>query len=439
MPSTCARAEISKPIRTIAAAMPLLIAAGVLTHPSIPAGEAPSDWPGFRGPGGLGVSAEKGLPLTWSPTESIVWKTKLPGAGTSSPAILGDRIFLTCYTGFAVPGEEGGSPDRLERRVLCLGRKDGKILWNIKIESRLPDQEKIREEHGYASSTPAADAGRVYVFFGKSGVFALDHAGKQLWHADVGSGLSGWGTAASPVVAGDLLVVNASVESESLVALERESGKEVWRAGGIKESWNTPILVRAPGGRAELVVAIAGKILGFDPKSGERLWTCDTDIGWYMVPGLVADDGVIYCVGGRSGGALAVRAGGKGDVTATHRLWTGKKGSNVTSPVFGDGHLYWMHENLGIAYCAEGKTGRIIWESRVEGCGQVYASPVLVEGRIYFLARDGRTHVIAAKPEYERLAVNEIGERGTFNAGLVVAGGRFYLRSNRFLYCIGER
>jgi len=398
-----------------------------------------SDWPGFRGPGGLGVSPEKGLPLTWSPSETILWKTRLPGAGTSSPVIVGDRIFVTYYTGFAVPGEDGGSPDRLERHVLCLSPKDGKALWDTKVESSLPEKETIREGHGYASSTPAADSERVYVLFGKSGVFALERGGKQLWHADVGSGLSGWGSAASPVLTGDLLIVNASVESESLVALERKTGKEVWRAGGIVESWNTPIVVRAPGGRTELVVAIAGKILAFDPKSGERLWTCDTDIGWYMVPGLVAHDGVIYCVGGRSGGALAVRGGGKGDVTSTHRIWTGKKGSNVTSPVFHDGHLYWMHENLGIAYCAEAKTGRIAYEVRVEGCGQVYASPVLVEGRIYQLGRDGRTHVIAAGPEYERLAVNEIGERGTFNAGLVVAGGRFYLRSNRFLYAIGKR
>jgi hypothetical protein len=404
------------------------------------AAEKPGDWPRFRGPTGLGVSTEKGFPLRWGPSENIVWKTELPGAGSSSPIVVGERIFVTFYSGFGVPGEDRGSPEMLQRRVVCLARRDGKIRWATKVASKLPDQEKIREEHGWASSTPVADSQRVYAFFGKSGVFALDHEGKEQWKADVGSKLSGWGSAASPILAGDLVIVNASVESESLVALDAKTGREAWRAGGIKESWNTPILVPSAGGRSEIVLAVSGKVLGFDAASGKQVWSCDTDIGWYMVPCVVAGEGLVCAIGGRSGtAALALRTGGKGDVTVSHRLWTGEKGSNVSSPILHEGHLYWMSDTRETAFCAVAKSGEIVYEEKVPRAGQIYAAPVLVEGRIYYVARDGRTHVLAAKPEYALLAVNEIGERGTFNAGLVPAGGRLYLRSNRFLYAIGTR
>ena len=308
----------------------------------------PSDWPRFRGPGGMGVSNATGLPVTWSENQNIVWKTALPGAGSSSPIVWADRIYLTCYTGY-LPGKPGGSLDDLKRHLVCLRRDDGTVLWNESVKAKLPEEDRIRD-HGYAANTPAADAERIYAFFGKTGVFAYDHQGKQLWQADIGSQTSGWGTAASPVLHKDLVFINASVESESLVALDRHTGEEKWHASGIKEAWNTPLVVKTKSGGEELVVATHGKVLAFDPDSGERLWSCDTEISWYMVPCAVAADSVVYILGGRSGtAALAVRAGGRGDVTATHRLWTSNNGSNVTSPVYHDGHLYWMHEKLGIA------------------------------------------------------------------------------------------
>lgn len=405
----------------------------------LPSAQA-QDWSQFRGPGGLGVSPAKGLPLTWSAKENVVWKAELPGAGTSSPISVGSRVFLTCYSGYNVPRQPRGDMDKLKLHVVCLDRDSGKITWNKEVAPKLPEQATIRDEHGYATSTPVADGEQVYVFFGKSGVFAFDFTGKQLWQADVGSGLSGWGSAPSPVLHGDLVIVNASVESESLVALDKKTGKEKWRAKGIKESWNTPLIVTSKDGKTELVVAIFGKILAFDPATGEQLWNCDTDIGWYMVPSMVAHDGIVYCIGGRSGGSLAVRTGGKGDVTKTHRLWTGKKGSNVSSPVFHDGHIYWMHDNLGIAYCAEAKSGKIVYEERVEGgVGQVYASPVLADGKLYYVSRFSRTFVVAASPKYERLAVNDLGDASTFNASPAIAGNRLYLRSDRFLYCVGRK
>jgi hypothetical protein len=399
-------------------------------------------WPQFRGPSGQGQSNETTLPTTWTAAEdgskNIVWKTELPGPGTSSAIVFGNRIYLTAYSGFNVPGSEAGKPEDLKLHLVAL-TPAGKIAWTSDVDAKLPEQEQIREEHGYASGTPAADSRRIYTFFGKTGVIAFDHAGNKLWQTSVGENLHGWGSATSPVLYKNLVIVNAGVESESLVALDAASGNEKWRAEGIKESWNTPILVTTADGKTELVVAIMGKVLGFDPDSGEALWSCDTEIGWYMAPSMVSHGDVVYSIGGRTGGGLAVRVGGRGDVTETHRVWTSKKGSNVTSPVYHDGHLYWMHENLGIAYCADVATGDIVYEVRVPDCGQVYASPILAAGKIYQLARDGTTYLLAAKPKYELLAENELDERGMFNASLAAANGRIYLRSNRYLYCIGEK
>lgn len=397
-----------------------------------------SDWSRFRGPTGMGASTATGLPLEWSDSKNVVWRTELPGPGASSPIVHGDRVYVTCYSGYLVPGESGGSLNQLRRHLLAVNLSDGRILWERAVPATLPEEESIRE-HGYAASTPVADEQRVYVFFGKSGVLAFDHKGNQLWQADVGSNTHGWGSAASPVLYKDLVLINASVESESLVALNRRNGQLIWRAGGIKESWNTPLVVKAVSGRDELIVAVLGHVLAFQPESGEPLWSCQTDIQWYMVPSVVAAEGIVYCLGGRSGtAALAVRTGGRGDVTATHRLWTSQKGSNVTSPVYLDGHLYWAHENQGIAYCAVAATGRIVYEQRLERAGQVYASPLLAEGRIYYLTRGGKTFVLAARPEFQLLAVNDLADRSTFNGSPAVAGNRLLLRSDKYLYCLGH-
>ena len=395
-------------------------------------------WPGFRGPSGMGTSDAKGLPTTWSSTENIAWKTELPGPGASSPVVWGDQIYITCYTGFFVPDQAGGSQEDLKRHLIALDRASGKVVWDKAIAAKLPEESKIRD-HGFAANSAAADAERVYVFFGKTGVFAFDHSGKQLWQADVGSRTHGWGTSASPVLYKDLVFINASVESDSLVALDRNTGKEKWRASGIREAWNTPVVVTADSGRQELVVPTQGKVLAFDPDTGDPLWSCKTDIGWYMVPSVVADKGIVYCLGGRSGvAALAVRAGGSGDVTESHRLWTSVKGSNVSSPVFLDGHLYWMHEQRGVAYCAKASSGEVVYEERLERAGQTYASAVLADGRLYYLTREGQTFVLAAKPEFEQLSVNDLGDRSLFNGSPAVDGSRLLIRSDKYLYCVGQ-
>jgi outer membrane protein assembly factor BamB len=398
------------------------------------------DWPQFRGTGAQGRSDAKGAPLNWDDSKGIAWKIPLPGPGASSPITLGDKIYLTCFSGFATSSREPGDMANLKRHLLCLNLANGEILWNTATAADLPEQERIRENHGYASSTPVADSERIYTFYGKSGVFAFDHSGKQLWQTKVGEKLNGWGSANSPVLYKDFLLVNASIESESLVALDKKTGKEVWRANVGPESWHAPALMTAPDGSTEVVIAKNGRVVGFNADTGESLWNAKTGIPWYMCPTPVTQDGIAYVIGGRTpNGALAIRAGGKGDVTASHVVWKVVKGSNVPSPILHDGHLYFAHENLGILYCLNAKTGEVVYEERLEPSpGQIYASPVLVDGKIYFTSRGGRTVVVAAKPKFERLAENTLeANRGTFNSSPAVTGNRILLRSNKFLYLIG--
>lgn len=425
----------------------LLLLLQVSSHSVVcgaPQSNDPNNWPAFRGPTGLGTSPNTGLPLEWSSSKNIAWKTALPGAGASTPVVFDGRVYLTAYTGYLVPGQPRGSLNDLKRHLLVYGLEDGQLIWEKALPAKLPEEESIRD-HGYAASSVAVDQDHVYVFFGKSGVYAFDHKGQQVWHADVGSQTNGWGSAASPVLYKDLVLINASVESESMIALDRLTGKERWRVGGarssdaIREAWNTPLVVATDSGREELVIPTAGTVYAVDPATGRALWSCKTDIGWYMVPCPVAADGIIYCLGGRSGiASLAIRSGGSGEVTASHRLWTSQKGSNVSSPVLRDGHLYWAHESREIAYCVKAETGELVYEERLPRAGQFYASALLADGRLYYLTREGKMFVVAAQPEFKQLAVNDLSDGGVFNASPAVAGNRLLLRSDKFLYCVQE-
>jgi hypothetical protein len=267
-----------------------------------------ADWTEFRGPGGRATSEATGLPAKWTEVENIVWRTKLPGPGTSSPITLGDRIYVTSYSGYGLAPNEGDMND-LRRHVVCVDRTSGKILWDRQFEPRLPESKYSggnSSRHGYSSSTPTTDGERLYVFFGKSGVYCLDLDGKEVWNTTVGSDTHGWGSSNSPVLFEDLVIVNASVESQSLVALNKRSGEEVWRTEGIRRSWNTPVLVDVPGGQTELVVSETENVLGLDPRTGEELWRV-TGFDGYVCPSVVAHDGIVYVVRGSS---LAIRAGG---------------------------------------------------------------------------------------------------------------------------------
>ncbi len=395
-------------------------------------------WPQFRGPGGLGISKASALPTRWSDTDNVVWKTEIPGAGASSPVVYRNRVFLTYQTGYAVDPSEPGDINDLKRHVLCVDADTGKSQWEWQAETVLPEVD-TRRFRSYASSTPAVDDKRVYCFFGKSGVLALDHSGKLLWQTSVGEKTHGWGSASSPVLYQNLVIVNAFVECGQLVALDKETGKEVWRSGELKESWNTPLLVNLPNGETELVVAISGKLLAFDPATGKPLWFCEGH-KWYIVPSLVAHEGIVYCLSGKGvEAAKAVRAGGRGDVTNTHVLWTTQKGSNVSSPVYHDGHLYFAHEVTGVAYCLNAATGDVVYQQRLPRVGGVYASPVLADGKLYYLSRWGGTVVLAAKPEYELLAQNQLEDQRDVNSSPAISTNRLFLRMNRYLYCIVEK
>jgi outer membrane protein assembly factor BamB len=289
-------------------------------------------------------------------------------------------------------------------------------------------------DHGYAAPTPASDGEHLYVFFGKSGVLKLDLEGKILWRSSVGTRLHGWGCGTSPVLVGDLVIVNASVESGSLVALAKADGKEIWRAEGMRESWNTPHLVDLPDGKQELVVAVKDRILAFEPATGQSLWQC-AGIADYVCPSIVSRDGILYAIGGRRSQAVAVRAGGRGDVTETHRLWVAEVGANVSSPVLQGDHLYWASDRNGMAYCLAVKDGSLVYAEQV---GRPYASMVAADGKLFVTQRNGETIVLPAKPEFAILAKNRFADRSTFNGSLAVADGQLFLRSDHFLYAIAQ-
>lgn len=394
---------------------------------------AKSTWPQFRGPGSQGVSNATEIPTQWNDTQNIAWKATLPGAGASSPISIGDRLYLTCYSGYDGNDVKAGSAmNDLKLHLVCVNSKTGKIDFDKPIQPTLPESEKVRD-HGYAAATPATDGKHIYTFFGKSGVICFDLDGNQKWRQSVGDKTHKWGCGTSPVLFEDLVIVNASVESGSLVALNKMTGKEVWRAEGMKASWNTPHLVELADGKRELCVNIKGSILAYEPATGKQLWTCE-GIADYICPSIISQDGIIYAIGGRTSRAIAVKAGGRGDVTETHKLWEAKAGANVSSPVIHDGHMYWVSDRNTVAYCLELKTGKVVYQQRFPK--QPYASTLLADGKLYITTRFDGTYVLAATPEYKLLAHNELTDESTFNASPIVASGQLLIRSNTFLYCI---
>jgi outer membrane protein assembly factor BamB len=281
-----------------------------------------ADWSQFRGLNGSGTSSETGLPTTWSATENVVWRTKLPGPGTSSPIVVGRRVYLTCYSGYGLePGK--GDMDKLMRHLVCVDRDKGAILFTRDFKPVLPESKygpgSNECEHGYSSSTLASDGTNLFAFFGKSGVYCLDLDGKEVWNAKVGTGTNGWGSSNSPVLYKDLVIINASIESNSVVALEKNTGNEVWRAKGIGSSWNTPVLVEAQEG-PELVVSEQNAVIGFEPATGKELWRVTSFGKNYVCPSVVAHKDVVYVVRGGSG---AIRAGGA--ATLPRRMCSGKR------------------------------------------------------------------------------------------------------------------
>jgi len=461
---------------------------------------AAADWPRFRGENGSGVSLDKRpIPTTWSETENLKWKVKLPGPGSSSPIVIGDRVVVTCWSGYgADPAHEGEEAD-LRRHVVCFDRETGKVLWDRVIEPVLPEDPYANQftQHGYASHTPVSDGKRFYVFLGKTGVLAFDLEGKKLWQTSVGagSGSRGWGTASSPVLYKNLVIVPASAESESLVALDQETGAEVWRYKDREFSsvWSTPVLVACGQGRTDLVIAIPRRIWGFDPDSGKLRWYCDGLPADSICSSAIVGDGIVYVLetAPRGGGNIAVRAGGDGDVTKTHILWRSTERSRIVTPVLVDNRIYFV--NGKVAKCLDAATGKTIYRvslltgepaptepasggprpggPRLDGpgfggpgpggprpggkqpggprprggggrgpmAGQEYSSPVLANGKIYFMSRSGTGFVYDAGPEFKLLAQNHFApESGDFSSTPAVSDGQLFIRSSKFLYCVAK-
>jgi outer membrane protein assembly factor BamB len=400
-----------------------------------------ADWPQFRGPDG-GVSNETVLPLTWSAEENVLWAAPLPGFGASSPITVGTKVLLTCYSGYGLEAKKPGEQSALRLHLLCYNLESGKQLWRKDVQPVLPDQDYQGwlPEHGYASGTPASDGEAVYVFFGRAGLHAFDLDGTFLWKANAGTETHGFGTATSPLLYRNMVIINACVESDALIAFDKKTGKEMWKNPGIKRAWSTPVLVETAEGKQEIVLSAEGAVIGYDPDDGKTLWTCE-GINDYVCPSVVADDGIVYAIGGRKEvRSLAVRAGGRGDVTATHRLWKTAHGSKVPSPIYHDGHLYWV-EHTGIAFCMNAKTGDVVYKERLaaDQQGKTYASAVLAAGRLYVVTCQGGTFVLEAKPQFKQLAHNVLGDDSVFNASPAVVPGRLLLRSDRFLYCLGDK
>lgn len=398
-----------------------------------------ADWRQFRGDH-QGVSSEKGLPIEWSSQKNIAWKLKLPGAGASGPVTVGERVFITAYSGYALDTKEPGKMEDLKRHLLCVNRADGKLLWSKEFAPILPEHKYAGEGayHGYAPSTPITDGQHLYVFFGKSGVYCFDLNGKEIWHTLVGKGINGWGSGASPMFYKDFLIINASIESNALIALDKKTGKEVWKAPKINSAWGTPVLVETPAKQQELVLSVQGRVAGFDPETGKELWSAAGHKG-YVCPSVVTHAGIVYTVGG-GGTSLAVKAGGRGDVTETHVLWRTNKGSNASSPIYHAGQLYWASENGGVIHRQDAATGKTFERRLAPDAGRIWASPVLAEGKLYFVSQFKGTYVVAAEPKLDLVAHNVIeDDKARTNASIAISDGQLFLRTDQYLYCIGKR
>ncbi len=424
------------------------------------------DWPRFRGPNGSGVSADAAhVPTTWSPTENLKWKVALPGPGSSSPIVVGEKLFVTCWTGYGTGRGDGGSQKDLQRTLLCIDRETGKTLWSQSIKAALPedDYRGMFAEHGYASHTPASDGERVYVFFGKSGALAFDMHGKQLWQTPCGDGLDprSWGSSSSPILYKDLVIVTASPESNSLYGLDETTGKVVWKqeAPGLRSTWGTPVLANVEDERTDLVIGVPYEVWGLNPATGGLRWYCNAMETDSYCSSVIAENGVVYGIEGRGGGSIAVKAGGKDDVTKSQVVWTGRDANRIGTPVLVDGRLYFVSGK--VANCIDAKTGDRIYQARLTGGpaasgsseseggsrrgrggpgGQDYSSPIAADGKLYYVARNGDAFVVKLGPDFEQLSANRVTEdREDFSATPAVSDGALFLRSDKHLYCVAAK
>ena len=407
----------------------------VLTSGSSPA----ENWPQFRGPGGQGVATDKNLPLKWSATENVTWKTELPGESWSSPVVWGERVFVTTAT-------DGGE----SCRVVSLERKTGKVLWNQEVFKQV--QRRKEGRNTYATPTPATDGERVYACFGDGSFAALNFAGEVVWTNRDYKFYGQHGLGSSPILYRGLLITARDGSSEGeekklgwqipwdqsrVIALDAKTGKERWQGkrGLSRISHGVPVIWEHDG-RAEVVSEAGDVVQGFEVQTGERLWSNEV-IGEGKVPSTVIGDGLVFTAGGWGGKETikAFKLGGKGDLKEANLVWEQKKGMpRVPSMLYVKPHLFAITDG-GVATCMKADTGELVWQERVGG--NFSATPVAAEGRIYFLGDNGETTVIEAGAEFKVLSKNPLGEK--VQASMAVSQGQLFIRTEKHLICIGAR
>ena len=428
----------------------VLILAGILfTMPyTLPC----ANWPQWRGPSADGISEEKGLPLEWGPEHNILWKSALPGLGSSTPIIWNDYVFVTSQVGdgpfegrsqdFPDAGgaRRSGQRGKVEFVTQAFARTDGRLLWEYRMDAEgvLP---AVHTKHNLASPSCVTDGKLVYSWFGTGQLVALTLEGKPAWKRHIGKEYAPfqilWGHGSSPLLYKDtLLLLCEHPGGAYLLALDKASGRERWKADRGKErrSYTTPFLVSGAKGD-ELIINTSARIEAVNPLNGELLWYLG-EINRVPVPTPVYHDGIAYVSRGYfSSPYLAVKTGGHGDVSATHVQWEVKTGAPyVSSLLYYQGLIYMATEN-GIVSCIDSASGQTLWKDRFGGV--FTASPVAAEGRIYLVNEAGDAFVLAAGREKKVLAHNHIPERTL--ASPAVSHGQIFLRTDDHLIAIGAR
>jgi outer membrane protein assembly factor BamB len=385
------------------------------------------EWPQFRGPTGQGHSAERGLPLEWSESQNVIWKTPVPGLGWSSPVVAGGRVWLTS----AVRERNDAS-----LRALAYDLETGTEAVNVEV-FRIRNAALLNAKNSHASPMPIVSGDRVYVHFGAEGTAALTTAGEIVWKARVPF-VNQHGSGGSPVVYDDLLIFSCDGwDAAFVVALDTRTGKVRWKTNRrypADQAYSTPLVIRVAD-RDQVVSVGAYRAAAYEPRSGKEIWRVSYRDGFSNVPRPVYGHGLVYIATGfQQPSLIAVRADGTGDVTR-QIAWTQQRAAPLTpSPLLVDDVLYTVSD-IGIAAALDARTGVPHWQQRLGG--NYSASPVSADGRIYFLSEEGLTTVIAPGTEFRVLARNQLD--GTTLASMAVSGGSIFVRSDRYLYRIGAR
>lgn len=432
------------PIALTAAAAPLLLVSLTAQSPT----RADEFWPQWRGPLATGVSTTATPPLEWSDTKNIKWKVEIPGRGSASPVVWGDRLFLLTAVPVGVAMDATHAPRGAQLVphkfvVLAIDRHTGRTLWERVVREQAPHEATHPENGTWASSSAVTDGEIVIASFESAGIYAFDMDGKPVWQKDLGEKRmrSQFGEGSTPALHGNRLVIVWDHQGESFItALDKRTGAEVWRQKRDEiDSWATPLVVM-DGDRAQVVTAGMNRVRAYDLETGALIWHA-AGLTMNPIPSPVAGDGLVYVTSGFRGNNLkAIRvAGAKGDLTGTEAIrWTLDRDTPyVPSPLLYGGIIYLLKTNSGLLSAYDAKTGTPHYQvQRLEHASEVFASPVGAAGRVYITARDGVTVVIKNAPAFEILAENRLSDG--FDASPALVGGNIYMRGYKYLYCIGE-